>query len=193
MAKRPASKKATSKPRRKGKDAPRPGRGSTWNTPVIPPPPAIPSGDHPIELIARGVWLHGSRVLLCQDIEKGYYYLPGGHIEFGESAAVACEREFLEECGQKVVARELVLVSEGTFKPKKRWHHEVNLVFSVRGQSAAGDKPPTVKSRESHLAFAWVDLAAAVDLDIRPMAVKAWLAAGAPMPGGAEWVSEIAR
>ena len=51
------------------------------------------SKDHSIELIARGVFVRGGAVLLCQNVKHGYYYLPGGHVEFGEAAAVALARE----------------------------------------------------------------------------------------------------
>jgi len=120
------------------------------------------------------------------------------------------EREFAEETGVRVVAGRLLLVSEGAFQTKKRGHHELNLVFACgsKGEAVGGGPgfqngrgliaepplwkavPPKVRSREKGIAFEWVDLAAAVDLDIRPLAVKAWLVAG-PGPG-TEWVSEIA-
>lgn len=148
---------------------------------------------HEIEIIARGVWSHGSLVLLCQNTDKGYYYLPGGHVEFGESAKRALEREFLEECGQRVAAGRLLLVTEGSFATRKREHHEINLVFHVEHtQSAASPlpgEPPTVRSKEDGIAFAWVDHAAIVDLDVRPESIKAWLAAGGS--DGVEWVSAM--
>ena len=57
--------------------------------------------------------MHGSRVLLCRNVKHGYCYLPGGHVEFGESAAGALAREFLEESGLRVRVGNLALVSEG--------------------------------------------------------------------------------
>ncbi len=166
------------------------------------------AASHGIEFIARGLWLHGSRVLLCRNLDKGYLYLPGGHVEFGESAAGALEREFLEECGVRVTAGPLALVTEAVFDTRKRRHHELNLVFHVeppaagRKREGASDEPPAVRSLEAGIGFEWVDLAAAVDLDIRPLAVKAWLAAGlggaggmmsGPASAGVEWVSEMPR
>jgi ADP-ribose pyrophosphatase YjhB (NUDIX family) len=98
------------------------------------------SGDHEIEVIARGCLVHGCHVLLCRNVKHGYCYLPGGHVEFGESAAQAVAREFVEESGLRVRVGELALVSEGAFATKKRWHHEVNLVFHVEqhGKAAEG-------------------------------------------------------
>ncbi len=144
-----------------------------------------------IEFIARGLWIHGSKVLLCRNTIKDYLYLPGGHIEFGESAAAALAREFLEETGIKVRVGPMLLATEGTFTTKKHRHHELNLMFHVEHRSTATTKsPPRVISKEKGIAFEWLDLAAVVDSDIRPTAIKAWLATG-PLTTNPEWVSEI--
>ena len=179
--------------------------------PTRPPAPvaaklaAMAAGGHDIEIIARGCLLHGSHVLLCRNVKHGYCYLPGGHVEFGESASAAVAREFLEESGLRVLVRDLALVSEGAFPTKKRWHHEINLVFHVEQQGASElhrkskpgtrtthDLPPTIKSREDWIDFTWVELAAIPETDIRPIAAKAWLATlGGPVTQGIEWVSEM--
>ncbi len=48
------------------------------------------------------------RVLLTQRADNGHWCLPGGHMESGESAAEACEREVREETGLKVKAVRLL-------------------------------------------------------------------------------------
>ena len=159
-----------------------------------------PAGADAIELIARGCLVHGSKVLLCQNLKHGYYYLPGGHVEIGESAAGALAREFLEESGQRVAVGDLALMSEGVFTTKKRRHHELNLVFHVErapgwpaGPRREGiDSPPRIVSKEYGIAFSWIELAAIPETDIRPLAAKAWLAAaGGRSSGHPEWVSEM--
>jgi ADP-ribose pyrophosphatase YjhB (NUDIX family) len=148
-----------------------------------------------IEVIARGCLVEGSCVLLCRNEKHGYLYLPGGHIEFGESAAAAVSREFQEESGLKVIVGQLALVSEGTFATRKRAHHELNLVFHVErhgGKVGSTGRPVAVRSREEEIDFEWVDLAAIVDLDVRPGATKAWLASRDLHADGAPaWVSEM--
>lgn len=189
MAKRKSSRKSESKSR----TAKRTPRSKTRQQPA----PASAPGKGEIELIARGIWICGSHVLLCRNTEKGYHYLPGGHIEFCESAGGALEREFLEESGVKVRARGLAMVSEGHFQTKKRWHHELNLVFHVEPVGAAPKVDrrtglPTVTSKENGIDFRWVDAAAIVDLDVRPEPIKAFLAAGAvhPLhPAGVVWAA----
>ncbi len=157
-----------------------------------------PKREDSIEIIARGCLIQASSVLLCRNTKHGYLYLPGGHVEFGESAATALEREFLEECGVIVRAGALALVSEGSFATKKREHHEINLVFHVErpgtvAKSASRTaRPAAIRSLEEGIQFEWVELSAVVDFDIRPTAAKAWLATLTESVGlGAEWVSEI--
>ncbi len=146
--------------------------------------------DEQIELIARGLLVRGSRVLLCRSLKRGYMYLPGGHVEFGETAAEALAREWMEELGWPVRVGELALAAEVLFRDAKRDRHELNLVFHVEqgGQGVTGE----TASREPKIAFDWVDLAAVVDLDVRPTAIRAWLASGAGLMAGTSdrWVSQ---
>lgn len=159
-----------------------------------------PHTDRPIEFIARGVLRHGSAVLACRNLKHGYLYLPGGHVDFGEPAGRAAEREFEEETGLKVRSGACVLVSEGLFETGKgKKHHEVNLVFHVEHTGDAWppeEPPPTVPSREADLGFEWVDLASVADLDFRPEPVQAWLASGGAVDPAATpcvWVSSMPR
>ncbi|MFT5422795.1 MAG: ADP-ribose pyrophosphatase YjhB (NUDIX family) [Phycisphaerales bacterium] len=89
-----------------------------------------------IQIVARGLCVTGSRVLLCRNVKGEYYYLPGGHVEFGEPADLALAREFMEETGIHTQIGELMLVTEHSFlreRPgkKSKPHHELNMVFHV--------------------------------------------------------------
>jgi len=69
-----------------------------------------------IETIARGLWRQGDRVLLCRDLAHGHAYLPGGHVETGETAAEAVRREIEEECGAHVTVGPPLLCWEALFE-----------------------------------------------------------------------------
>lgn len=180
MAKKPSSPPSKAR----GQNVPRGTIGKTKRQ--SPPPPAI-------ELIVRGLLWHGSRLLLCRNLKHGYLYLPGGHIDPGESAAAALAREFLEEGNLPITVGPLGLITEAAFTTPKRTHQELNLVFHVEHRLTA-KRLAAVRSMEKQIALEWTELAALPELDLRPLAVKAWLLTpGATDPGQApEWVSEIA-
>lgn len=138
---------------------------------------------HRIEIIARGLALRGQHVLVCANRKQGYLYLPGGHVELGESSSAALVREFKEETGLTVVAGRLMLVSENAFTQQERLRHEINLVFHVEHHPTW---PDVVPSLEPDIAFRWLDLAAVVDADLRPATIKAWIVAGC-QPDGWIW------
>ncbi len=134
------------------------------------------------EFIARGLIVDAGRVLLCRDIQGGYYYLPGGHIDFAERASDALAREIMEEAGLKAIVGRLLLAIEATFVQKGKDRHELSLVFHVEqiadpNETADEATLPEVRSLEDQIEFAWVELAALPETDLRPLWVKAWLAA----------------
>jgi 8-oxo-dGTP pyrophosphatase MutT (NUDIX family) len=49
-----------------------------------------------------------TKILLTQRSDNGQWCLPGGHMESGESAAEACQRETLEETGLQVRVKRLI-------------------------------------------------------------------------------------
>lgn len=152
----------------------------------MPPHSSAYPEDEPghIEFIARGVAIDrrtGSpRVLLCQSKKRGYYYLPGGHVEFGETAAAALKREIREEMGIPCTVGPPLQVHECSFHDGKVRRHEINILFHVEHVGVAGaPQPDPAPSVEKHIAFEWVPLAGIEARDVRPDRARAWLAAHA--------------
>ena len=139
-----------------------------------------------IEIIARGVMIHTNYVLLCRNMKHGYHFLPGGHVEFGEPAAVALKREFTEECGLPVAVGKLLLTHEHIYTRKSGPRHEVNLVFHVeRGGAVAGEVSQPIRSKEPKIEFDWISSAELGTIELRPRSMQQWLATRA-----ATWISE---
>jgi len=118
-----------------------------------------------IENISRGICIVDGKVLLCRGKGLGSTYLPGGHIEFGETGREALVREMKEETGLVATAGAFVNVVENSFLQHDKRHCEINLVYEmtieegqrseVRGQTAEGSE---IVSQEDWIGFEWCDV-----------------------------------
>ncbi len=140
-----------------------------------------------IEIVARGVCVREGHLLVCVPRRGGYVYLPGGHVEFGEPAARALEREIAEELGRPGRAGRFLGAAEHTFVAGGRRSAEIDLVFELRMR---GVRPPVAPpSRERGIAFRWIPLGGLPRSGLEPACLrrrlKAWLA---PSEGPTRWV-----
>ncbi len=113
-----------------------------------------------IEIISRALILKDGKLLLCKSVSHQNYYLPGGHVEFGESAEQALKREMIEESGSEIGELHFV----GCFENKwgELTHHEYNLIYT------ANIADTNVASKEDHIAFEWVETHKLKDLLFYP-------------------------
>ncbi|MCL4541530.1 MAG: NUDIX domain-containing protein [Chloroflexi bacterium] len=84
----------------------------------------------------------GHRLLLAQrrfDPLAGYWTLPAGYIEYGDSAADTAIREALEECGVNVALGRLLGVYFGTDDPRDSAHLIVYEATIIGGELSPGD------------------------------------------------------
>ncbi|GMA19325.1 NUDIX domain-containing protein [Arsenicicoccus piscis] len=118
-----------------------------------------------IEVVVRAVLRNGPRILLAQMKGYDFWFLPGGHVEVGESAPDALHRELRDELGIEVHVDQLIAVSENRYVLDDEERHEVNLVFLARVES----RPE--HSLDPRLEFRWFQTDALINLDIRPKAL----------------------
>lgn len=150
-------------------------------------PPTKPTT---VEIIARGLATRGGRVLLCRNRKHDYAYLPGGHVEPGETAARALAREFQEETGLAVNVGNILLAHENLFEQRGKPRHEYSLLFHV--EHAHGPWPELVPSLEDKITFQWAEVAALPEIGLVPPAMLAWLTAGGPdNPHQPFWLSQV--
>lgn len=119
------------------------------------------------EVLARGICIQDSKILLAYFKEKDYFFLPGGHVELGESAQAALQRELHEELDLDVVPGKVISVFEHSWMNKDRLIHEINflITFSV-------PKEVQLISQVGHLDFKWVDVAEFESVNFLPEELK---------------------
>ena len=112
-----------------------------------------------IEVIARGVCVLDGKILLCKAKGGATTYLPGGHVEFGETGREALVREVKEELGVDAGTGAFLGVVENSFQQRGKPHAEVNLVYELT-------LPVDVEARsqEDWIEFEWRDVADLGDL-----------------------------
>ena len=109
-----------------------------------------------IETIARGVCVKDGKLLLCRAKGGKSTYLPGGHIEFGETGREALVREVKEELGVESSTGAFLGALENSFMQNGKPHAEINLVYELElADDASGGNPV---SCEDWIEFVWHDL-----------------------------------
>ena len=136
-----------------------------------------------IETIARGFLVSPRGVLVCSPASRVNCYLPGGHIEFGETGATALARELCEELGVRITVHEFLGAGENAFEQKKgEIHHEINLYYRMTCATIA--RRATLTSLEQHINFAWLPVDAFEDANLLPISLHSliphWLRDGLP-------------
>lgn len=129
-----------------------------------------PETDRYIECIARGVAVRDGKVLLCRAKGGNSTYLPGGHIEFGETGAEALAREVKEELGVDSVVGERLGVLENSFLQKGVRHQEINLIYSLEVKGAEN-----AQSQEDWIEFEWCPLEDLSKANLLPADIRAFI------------------
>jgi 8-oxo-dGTP diphosphatase len=107
-----------------------------------------------IRVVVRGVILVDGCVLVAHCKGATNTFLPGGHVEFGESLPTTLARELMEEVGLCVQVSNYLGAVEHQWIEGDRHRHQINHVFVALLPNL--DALPTLESREEHLEFFWV-------------------------------------
>lgn len=106
-----------------------------------------------IETVARAVIIDEGKILLCKSKGGSKYYLPGGHIDFGENSRQALKREISEETSCSAEIGDFLGVLENSFIQDGKNHQEINLIYKAR----ITDKE-NFKVLEPWIEYDWVNL-----------------------------------
>lgn len=145
------------------------------------------------EIVVRGVCCKQGRILVCRSVEHGHAFLPGGHVEDGETVRDGLAREWLEELGVPCRVGDFLGVAEQHYRSAHGvWTQELSLVFAVRCAALHPRKPVAVV--EPHIRFEWIELGLLRRRGVLPPALiqqlPRWLRHG---PGFISAVEDSAR
>jgi len=100
--------------------------------------------------IARAIIVKGENILLCHNLVAGHYFLPGGHVEAGETADVTLKREMVEELGFEPVGTKFLLDFPNTYTKDGVIYNEAATIFLAKIDS------DEMVSRENQIGFEWI-------------------------------------
>jgi ADP-ribose pyrophosphatase YjhB (NUDIX family) len=136
------------------------------------------------EIIVRAIIVQDGKLLVNKSRNKKtgdeYFALPGGHVDPGESCAVALIRELQEELAAEIYIHDMCFVSESIYPGRKKnesQRHELVLYFhSSLTTALLADETP-IKSPEADKNFGWLPFEDLSSAPLLPTSVKNFLLA----------------
>lgn len=95
------------------------------------------------------------KVLLMYDSSVGFYFYPGGHVEFGETIKQAVEREYLEECNDKFIFQKILYIRDYFDKSKNEHALELFILGKLKNNRADNSQDPSGRKTQR---LEWVDV-----------------------------------
>lgn len=120
----------------------------------------------------RALIIRDDKILLCKNIKGGFYFLPGGGLEEGETINQCIVRELQEETNIKeseILINKNIETIEHIFEDKGIKYHEINLVKNVYVTTGL------IKSQEDHLEFEEVSLKELGTYKLLPEKIKKYI------------------
>ncbi len=142
-----------------------------------------------VELLVRAVIEDHGRFLIASTKGSGYTYLPGGHVEAGESLKYALARELKEELGIEITVGRYLGAIEHAWEDADGNNHEISHFFQVASAGMKSDQPP--ESLENHIEFSWHTPAVFNKQNLQPAPLRQLLADWNSRPRSIWWGSTI--
>ena len=95
-----------------------------------------PTNEQFTRIASYGIIIKNDEILLCRISDKlpkhqGYWTLPGGKIEFGESPEEAMIREVFEETGLTVQPESILGIDSEVLHSESKSHHQIRIIYKV--------------------------------------------------------------
>ena len=133
------------------------------------------SNKNNIHVLSRAVIIDCEYILRCKtlDLEENFYFLPGGHVEHGESVEISLLRELVEETGSEGKIKKFLGCLEYSFEPGANsicHNHEYNFIFEVESDSLKSQNQ--ISQLEKHIELVWIPLLKITEIDFRAEPLK---------------------
>jgi 8-oxo-dGTP pyrophosphatase MutT (NUDIX family) len=127
-----------------------------------------------IELLVRAVIEDHGRFLIAHTKGASNTYLPGGHVEAGESLKHALVRELKEELGIEVEVVRYLGAIEHSWEDAADDNHEIGHFFQVTSSGTSADQSP--RSLEEHIEFTWLSPSDFAEYNLQPAPLRQLIA-----------------
>lgn len=117
----------------------------------------------------RCLIIRENKLIVCKNIKDGFYFLPGGGLEEGETINQCIVRELKEELDinpNEILIDKNTDIIEHIFESNGTKYHEINLIKNVY------INVEYIKSCEDHIAFEEINLEKLKDYNLLPLKIK---------------------
>ena len=142
-----------------------------------------------IELLVRAVIGSRGQFLIAHTKGASNTYLPGGHVDAGESLKYALARELKEELGVAAEVGDYLGTVEHAWEDDNGQHHEINHLFKVTSTELSVDETPD--SLEDHIEFLWLSPVEFDEHNLQPSPMRQLLMNWESGSKTAGWASTI--
>ena len=123
---------------------------------------------------SRCLIVQGDSIILCKHVAGGYYFLPGGGLELGETLNQCITRELNEEMG---VAESDIKIHDGILLAIENQGYDSNgnFLYGIEVVKRVDINAENITSQEDLIGFEKVKISELADTKLYPTAIKNWV------------------
>lgn len=123
---------------------------------------------------SRCLILNGDSIILCKHLAGGYYFLPGGGLELGETLNQCIIRELNEEMG---VAESDIKIHDGILLATENQGYDSNgnFLYGIEVVKRVDINTDDINSQEDLIDFEKVKIADLPNTKLYPEVIKNWV------------------
>ena len=123
---------------------------------------------------SRCLIVQGDSIILCKHVAGGYYFLPGGGLELGETLNQCIIRELNEEMG---VAESDIKIHDGILLAIENQGYDSNgnFLYGIEVVKRVDVNAENITSQEDLIGFEKVKISELADIKLYPTTIKNWV------------------